>query len=404
MVVMSLLGSPEATAQQSRVSKPLTVWVDSASFNVCDGSKVFLLGVWTSPISVQDSLVSMDIYLAWDISKLDFESLAVTSSGTIGSQFDSKSVDKLPEGGLHVQLGNLSLRPVYGSGKPLFYIKGSVIAPDTVKSPDGWVDVTSIDPYGKTNFEPIDYQPGYVRVHRDTTPDYTGMLSVMGGSFDTMRVDTVTLTTTNLKGHRVNEVTFALKADTSNYYFVDTIQRGTIADSSGWTTKNLVVTPDSIGGRFVAQSSLTVDGPLLNIVIRRKNEKGFTSELRVSRFAVNAQSCLGKLTFQNGQIMADPIPVDSGTVGVEEERRGERAVSIWPDDQRGSITVRAGGMEIEEVIIYDAMGQMLPIRQMDRIDASSLRVRLAGQPSNGTYFVILRGRNEIVYKQFTFIK
>jgi len=363
------------------------------------------MAVHTSPILVSDSLVSAEVILSWDIRKLDLESDAIFSSETLGKQFDERKVEKLPNGVLHIQMGNTSLRPVFGS-KPLFYVKGIVTAPDTVTGLDGWITVTSVRFFGNTEFNLVENRVGFVRVNRDTTPAYTGTLRVAPSSFDTVRFDTVALTIQNLKGRRVNEVSFALKADASNYEFIDTLQRGTLADG-GWVTKSVTISPDSIGGRFVASNDLTADGDLIRIILRRKNDSAFSSALEVDRFTVNRESCLGKLIIEDGQISAVAVPsVDTSTVSVQEERQGEKSsgITVIPERDRRSLRVMGEGIQGKAIEIFDVVGTKLSLQSVEPRGASMVEIRLATQPPSGTYFMVLRGRNEIVYKQFTFIK
>ena|GEM_PF-2053866 len=402
LAAIACLGSPDTAAQQVR---PLEVWVDTLQFNVCDGQKGFIMAVHTSPILVSDSLVSAEVILSWDIRKLDLESDAIFSSETLGKQFDERKVEKLPNGVLHIQMGNTSLRPVFGS-KPLFYVKGIVTAPDTVTGLDGWITVTSVRFFGNTEFNLVENRVGFVRVNRDTTPAYTGTLRVAPSSFDTVRFDTVALTIQNLKGRRVNEVSFALKADASNYEFIDTLQRGTLADG-GWVTKSVTISPDSIGGRFVASNDLTADGDLIRIILRRKNDSAFSSALEVDRFTVNRESCLGKLIIEDGQISAVAVPsVDTSTVSVQEERQGEKSsgITVIPERDRRSLRVMGEGIQGKAIEIFDVVGTKLSLQSVEPRGASMVEIRLATQPPSGTYFMVLRGRNEIVYKQFTFIK
>jgi hypothetical protein len=242
-----------------------------------------------------------------------------------------------------------------------------------------------------------------VRVSRDTTPAYTGKLAVSASSFDTVRLDTVALTIQNLKGRRVREVSFALKADAGNYEFIDTLQRGTLADT-GWSLKSIAITADSIGARLVASSDLTADGTLLKVIIRRRNDSAFASTLMVTRFGVNRESCLGRLITQEGSIAAAAIPRRDTTNGVEEERARSSAISIVVERERREVMVRGEGIGGRSVEIFDVVGTRLPLESVEPAGASALRVRLGLEPPSGTYFLVLRGRDEIVYKQFTFIK
>lgn len=403
IAALCCLCSPVTPAQTTR---PLTIRVDTVRLNVC-GGKNFLVGVGIGDLFVSDSVVGMRVIVAWDIANLDIEDQVIFGSDALGSQFTEKVVTKSQETGeLVIEMGNTSLRPVAGTGKPLFFLKGRVTAPDTVTGANGWIAVTSMSFESITEFSPIDYsRPGLVRVERDTTAAFTGMMSVGAGSFDTAQVDTVTLTTQNLRNRRINEITFVVRADTSKYSFVDTIETGTMAASSIWTTKEVRITSDSIVGRLVAGGDLVTDGALLNVVLRRKTDSAFTSTVHVDEFAVNQQSCLGKLTRANGQVSAQAIVRDTSTTGVDDWRDDRReAIRIVPERSGASIMIAAGEMEIVEVTIFDINGSVLHVQPVERLDASTLRVRLATPPPSGIYFAGLRGRKEIVYKQFTIIK
>lgn len=401
--VISLLCSPVTPAQTTRT---LTVRIDTVRLSAC-GAKSFLLGVGVGDIYVADSVVGMRVVLAWDRTSIDLEDQAIFSSETIGGQFPQRFVTKDAETAtMVIEMGNVNLNPVAGTGKPLFFVKGIVTAPDTVSGMNGWVLVTSLSLESTTNFSINNGRPGLIRVERDTTPAFTGAMSVETVSFDTVQVDTVTLTASNLKNRRVNEITFALKADTSYYSFVDTIETGTIAGSVVWTTKEVRITSDSIVGRLVAQSDLIADGALLKVVLRRKTDSAFTSALEVLRFGVNRQSCLGRLRHQGAQVSAEAIIQDSSTTGVDDQRevRKSDAIVIHVEPEQGSLRVTMNGGEVREVMVFDMNGNRLPVQSVERLNASTSRVRLTTPPPSGIYFIGLRGRNEIVYKQFTFIK
>jgi len=375
--------------------------------NVC-GNKNFLLGVGVGDLTVQDGVVGLRIVLQWDRASFDLEDQVLTGGDALGSRFSSKSVVKDPEQGVMViEMGDTSLTPVSGAGKPLFYVKGRVTAPDTVTAPNGWILVESLTFESSTNFSPIDYSHvGFVDVERDTSAAFTGAMSVGAGSFDTAQVDTITLTTQNLRNHRIHDIAFVLKADTSRYGFVDTIETGTLAASGTWTTKEVRITSDSIVGLFTAGSDLTADGALLKVVLRRRTDSAFSSTLDLSRFTINRQSCLGKILRQGAQVSARAVVRDTTTTSVVEDRRRERAeaVRIVAERSGASILITADGVEVDEVEIFDINGRRLPVQPPERLGASTLRVRLTTPPPSGIYFAGLRGRNEIVYKQFTLIK
>jgi hypothetical protein len=384
----------------------LTVHIDTVRLNVC-GNKNFLIGVGVGDLFASDGVVGLRMILQWDRSTFDIEDQVLTGGDALGAGFSYKSVIKDPvQGEMIIEMGDTSLRPVSGSGKPLFYLKGQVTAPDTVAPPLGWILVESLTFESSTNFSPIDYsQAGFVEVERDTSAAFTGVLSVGAGSFDTAQVDTVTLTTQNLRNHRVHDIAFVLKADTSRYGFVDTIETGTLAASGTWNTKEVRITSDSIVGLLTAGSDLISDGALLKVVLRRKTDSAFSSTLDVSRFTINQQSCLGNLLWQGSQVSAKAIVKDTSTSVVEDQRKGGvEEVRIVAESNGSSIAIATGSLEVSDVEIFDINGRMLPVQQLERLGASTLRVRLATPPPSGIYFAGLRGRNEIVYKQFTLIK
>jgi len=375
--------------------------------NVC-GNKNFLIGIGVGDLYVQDGVVGMRVVMQWDRATFDIEDQVILGSDALGSQFSNKSVVKDPEQGeMVIELGDTSLAPVAGTGKPLFFLKGQVTAPDTVTAPHGWILVASMSFESSTNFTPIDYNhAGFVSVERDTTAAFTGAMSVGAGSFDTARVDTVTLTTQNLSNRRVNEIAFVLKADTSRYGFVDTIETGTMAASGIWKTKEVRITSDSIVGLLTTNSDLTTDGALLKVVLRRKTDSAFSSTLDLSRFTINRQTCLGRLLRHGTQVSAQAIVKDTTTTSVVEDRgrEREREVRVSVERNGASILITTGSVEVSDVEIFDINGRRLQVRPPERLGASTLRVRLTTPPPSGIYFAGLRGRNEIVYKQFTFIK
>ncbi len=404
MVAYSCLYSPAVQAQTTR---PLIIELDTVRFNVCDGVKTFLLPVSIGDISVADSLAAVQIYLAWDKENLDIEDQAITSSETIGVQFSEKQVVRnRDEGSLIVVLANTDVNSaVAGTGKPLFFIKGKVTSTDVVGGNRGWVLVLSATFESKTRFEPVDKsRSGQVIVTRDTTAAYTGTMSVDAASMGSAQTDTVSLTVGNLGNRRVNRIEFSLKNDPRYFGIVDTVQTGTLASSVNWTTKSILITPDSISGVLESQVDLTASGALLKVVLHRNTDSAFQSMLTVDRFLVNGTSCLGKLTRSNGSVSALNVK-DSSVGGVEDQRRAfADAIRVIPELRTGSLRIVVGTEHIEEVVIFDVTGRRLPTERFEQIDASTLRVRLTPVPTSGNYFVGLRGRNEIVYKQFSIKK
>ncbi len=378
--------------------------MDTVEFNVCDNVKTFLMPINIGDLKTADSVYSARLYLSWDTTAIDLEYLVITSTSTLGYQFSEKNVQH-DSVSMVIEMGTPTTDavPVVGTGKPLCYLKGSVKASaDVIGGNYGWIRVLSM----VVDNHPVNIESaGMVRVVRDTTPAYTGALSISAATFDTARVDTVTLTVANLKNRRVNEVEFAVGLDTSYAAFVDTITAGTIAGQGIWSTKDIHVTADSVWGTLVAQSNLATDGALLKLVLRRKTDSAFASAFTVKRFVVNDRSCLGKLVTQSGEMTAKAIRKDSSS-GVAEDRvrSGSEAIRVIPELADASLRIETGGEFGGEVMIFDVTGRMLLRQQGERIGASTLRVRFSEVPPSGIYFVGLRGRNEIVYKQFTIKK
>lgn len=404
MVALSCLHSPAAPAQTSRI---LPVRLDTVRLNVCEG-KNFLISVSIGDISLEDSLVGGRVIVAWDRASLDFEDLVILSSETLGNQFSESMVTKDSElGTMFIEMGNYDLRPVAGKGKPLFFLKGKVTAPDTVAGQNGWVQVLNMSFESATQFQPDLSGAGMVRVVRDTTAGFTGHLSATVSTFDTLRADTVSLVVQNLRNRRVKEISFKLTADTRYYEFADTIETGLLAGTVNWNVKELTITPDAIEGRFVADSVLKADGGLIKIILRRTNDSAFATDLVVDRFTVNRNSCLGKLVQQNALISGLQIPKqDTSTTSVADEAgRGRReSIKVIPEPAGDAVRIIAGDLEMVEVSVFDLRGNRVPLRSSDRLDASTRMVRFDIPLPGGTYFVALRDRNSIAYKQFTIIK
>jgi hypothetical protein len=314
-------------------------------------------------------------------------------------------VTKHPEQGLlFIQVGDTALsRSIAGQGKPLLYLIGTVTAPDTVSGDEGWIRVASVSFESPTTFDPITYDYGFVHVVRDTTPAYTGRISTAGGSFDTLRSDTITVAVANLKDHRVTEIAFSLKAAPGYFSFLDTLQAGTLSDDLTWSVKDVTITPDSITGRFVSQSALASDGPLLKIRLRRESDSAFDQPLRITSFEINRGSCLGRLSGEDGRVTAMAIEKEPPLSVVEDRVEGEGRIRLLPNTSDGSMVIVAKEIDIEDARLFNRMGEEIPLRSSERIGTSTLRLRAAGPIASGVYFLVLRSRHEIVYKQFSII-
>lgn len=403
LAALSCLFSPVTQAQPSRT---LSVRLDTVRLNVCE-AKNFLMSVSIGDISRQDSLVGVNVILAWDLASIDFEDVLIASSETLASQFSERMLTKDRERGMmFIEMGNYDLRPVAGTGRPLFFLKGTVTAPDTVAGQNGWVQVLNMTFESSTHFQTDLTGAGLVRVVRDTTPGFTGHLSPTVAAFDTLRADTVTLAIQNVRNRRVREVAFRIEGDTRYYNFVDTIETGTLAGTLNWTTKELTIVPDAVEGRFVSDADLTEEGGLIKIVLHRTNDSAFSTDLAVERFTVNRESCLGKLVSQDAPVSAAAVPVHDTASSVADQawRVALESVRVIPGPQGGTVTIITGDLDVMDVAIFDMYGNGVPVRSADRLNASTRVVRFEIPPPSGTYFVALRDRNNTAYKQFTIIK
>jgi len=409
-------------ASQAQTPRPLTVWIDTTTLNVCD-SGTFFLRVWAGTptdtgmrigFSVADSLYLFRLALWWDRSKFDIDPvLQLPGSGVpsyLASRAKERPVTKDPDQGiLYLEAGNPDLKPLVGENIPLVVFRAKVTAPGTFDGVDGWAEVRPLEEMfeGARPYGPITYNLGFVHVVRDTTPEYTGRLNVSAGAFDTLRADTIAVNTDNLGNRGVTEITFSLKADTAYYVFTDTLRGGTLAEDAGWTTTDVFLSRDSIAGRFVGTEPLTTDGPLLKVILGRMTDSAFSSSLKIPMFEINQESCLGKLQRMEGAVEGRRIvkEVDTTPTSAYEPilDRTEK-IKVIPMVSDGSVLVVTDGFEVERIDLYDETGQLLWTQRSRSVGMSSVRITPTEELSSGTYFVVIHGRKEVVHKQFTFIK
>jgi hypothetical protein len=382
----------------------LTVWIDTLQQNVC-GAKNFQIPIHVSELYFSDSVVGFTLTVYYDRSTLDFDNLVVTPSGTIARTANLIQVSKDPENGvLFIQAADTTLKRFMAGKGPLLYLVGTITAPDTISGLYGWVQVHSLVFESLPVFDTVvTYNSGFVHVVRDTTPAYTGHLSVTAGSFDTLRIDTIDVKVENLKGRKVNEITFGLKSAPGYYSFLDTLQSATLAGEVAWTVKEVTITPDSIKGRFVSQTAIASDGTLLRIRVQRQSDSAFSKPLTVTSFDVNHESCLGKLVMAGGEVTAAEItkpPVSEVEEGGAERDR----LTIVPDASDGSIVIVAQNFDIQEIRLFDRTGSQIGNWFPESSGRSAFRIRTPQAMASGVYFMMLRSRNEIMYKQFSVIK
>ncbi len=402
----------------------MTVWIDTTTLNACD-SGTFLLRVWAGTptesgmqigFGPEDSLYLFRFVLWWDRSKFDIDPVLQLPGNGIPSYLASRARDRPvtkdpKEGILYIEAGNIDLKPLVGQNMPLVVFKARVTAGDTFSGLDGWAEVRPIEEMfeGAKPYGPVTRHFGFVHVVKDTTPAYTGRIDVTDALFDSLRTDTVTVTTENLGNRKVKEIAFALRADTSYYAFRDTVRLGTLSDGPGWSEIETYVAADSIYGRFVRTDDLLTDGPLLRIVLERRTDSSFSRPLQVTSFGVNPESCLGKFESTGAEIVAKAVgeePVDTVTTSVprDEKERREDVVTVIPGISGSKVTVLSREMDVKRVELYDGMGRRVPLASVRPAGEHEVVVVPAENLPNGTYFVVVHGHEEVIQKQFSVIK
>lgn len=400
------LCSSTLTAQETR---PLTVWVDPVRLNVC-GPKTFRTAIRAASFRTSDTTIgfrstdnvySATLYVTWDPSTIELEDLII-QSGTMSERVDVSPFIVDEESTLQIVIADRQAPyDVIRGALPVVYINGRVIAPDTVAFPDGWIQVTSVVLTSDTRFDPISYRPGYVRVERDTSQAYTGALRLGPASFDTLKTDTLSVLLENVLQRRVREVSFSIAADTSLFEFVDTLQTGTLTAQPLWTTVELVRRADTIRGRFVAASDLSQEGPLLNILIRRRTDSAFTATADVVEAAINQNSCLGRFYGFGAPVTASAIVRDTPTSApVFDEHRDD--VTLIPAQDGRSIMIRSS-VAIDDITLFDPLGRRIAAYEERYGAGNDIRLDLELQTA-GPYYVQLRTGNDRLSKQFIFIK
>lgn len=397
----------DATAQ---VTKPLTVWVDSVRMNVC-GSKSFQTAIRAASFRPGDTVVgfrpsdnvaSATLYVTWDPVNLRLDDLVITS-GTMSEGI--RVTSRVISGEYTLEIIIADDRQPFGTLKgalPIVYINGTVIAPDTVAPPYGWIQVTDVELTSDTRFEPETYRPGYVRVERDTSTAYTGRLRLGASGFDTLRLDTITMTLENVRQRRVREVSFELAVDTSFFVFEDTLQSGTLAAQPG-TTVELVQQADTIRGRFVAASDLSQEGPLLKFILRRTTDSAFAADVTVVNAAINENSCLGRFLSFGAPVTASAIVRDTVSSAAPELDERNSAITIIPAQDGNALTIRSSVDYIDGIDLFDALGRRIDVELLRTGPGNDLRLVIDAHAA-GPYIVQLRIGQERISKQFIFIK
>lgn len=381
----------------AQLSRPLTMHLDTLEQNVC-APKTFTMPLWVGDVPVSDSLYAVTVVLSWDLTALELEDFVIVNANTLSGGLSRQPLvvrDK-DQGILYIELGtDPSGAPIAGAGKPLLFLRGSITAPDVVSGQMGWIDITSASFSSNVQYDPFERRPGIVRVVRDTTPAYTGRMSVTRGEFDTLRLDTVSVTLDNISGRRVRRVAFQIVADTTHFVLVDTLTTGTIVGSSTWAARSMTIDADTLRGEFTSIEDLAQNGVFLQVVIQRTTASEFSSRMEVTQFSVNGESCLGKLNREGADITGAAVPassVPSGSVADSDIR-----VALF---DRG---LRVDGWSGSEptIHIYDLLGGRIAIRGIEWLGPSTMFVSTMSDLPSGRYFLVIRDRNGYVKKQFT---
>ncbi len=397
------LCSPVSSAQSPR---PITVWVDTLTKGLCDGA-TFTIPVWIGDLKASDSVQGFQLAVRWDKAHIDLEfPYYVASSNTLASQAKDRAPAQIdPEGTSAVIIaGNIDGTIIVGSGKPLLYLTGRVKAPDTVGWLNGWIEPFSFRAEGLTNFEPITYRAGFVHVRQDTTEAYTGRATIDSGRFGIHDLDTVSLMVQNVRDRRVSEINVTVRGDANYYKFVGVDETGTLSESVSWSVKSIDIGPDSIGLRYVSPAAISAQGTLLKVVLKRATDSSFDRPLAIETFQVNPLSCLGKLTATGARVTAERI-IDTATtrvVDLKGDEAGEKIRLLSVTDR--ALVIGAEGFRIDDVIVVDRVGRVVATHSAGEAGSRSLTIDLDGGLTSGVYFLVIRSGNDLVYKQFTFIK
>jgi len=373
--------------------------LDTLEQNVC-GPKTFTIPLWVGDVPVSDSLYAATIVLSWDITTLDLEDFVLVNANTLCGGL-SKAPLVVKDGTLgilYIELGtDPSGAPIAGAGKPLLFLRGSITALDTVGGQQGWVDISSASFSANVQYDPFERRPGIIRVVRDTTPAYTGRITVAAGEFDTLRYDTVDITLDNIAGRKVRSVSFAVVADTARFAFVDTLATGTLAGTVPWLVSDVQVRTDTLAAYFEATADIGSNGPLLRVVLERRTRGTFASRVEVVDFRVNPGSCLGRLTREGAAVTGATIPMSG--VGTRIAHNGVRLIPI-----EAGFVVEGLVHDDVSILVYDAVGARVEIRRVEWTGPATLVVTTANRLPTGRYFVVMRDQNSYVNKQFTAIR
>lgn len=393
------LWSPTAQAQQQR---EVDMRLDSVTRNVC-GSKTFQMALNIGDVPVSDSLYGARIVLSWDRTTVELDDFVVAGSNTLGGQFsEPPSVYRDRANGiLYIEFANLNSRPVSGSGKPLLFIQGRITAPDTVDGGYGWVDIVSAEFTTSVQYNPLLRFAGLVRVVRDTTAAYTGSLVVESALLGT-REDTtaVMLRLDNVVGRRVREIHAEAVVSGGAVRFIDTATAGTLYRDRSWVSRSVEIQEDTVRIDLVDTVDLATAGDLIALIVERGTDSATEAAVRLTRFTVNTNSCLGKLIRSDGVVALQQRERDSGVGAVGAEERGEEARVVVEESGLRLYGVRG----VSSIEIRDIEGRRVFDATRNEVGTEEWRVEIGRGFAIGTYLVVLRGHAGAIYRKFRVLR
>jgi hypothetical protein len=274
-------------------------------------------------------------------------------------------------------------------------LKGRVRQTDTVVGiPEGGARIQQITLEGRLGDEvtTVRHLPGFVQVIRDTTPEYTGRLSLIGTDMDTTDSGSVEVMGENIDSQRVRELSFSLVVDTGEVVFVDVLQ---LAVGHPWSGVERIIertnrrvdvryrSPDGSELPYLGSASL------LEVLLKRTTDSQFVAGVFIVDAEVNVTSCLGQLTGIAGSVSgARIVPVDTTgdtttiSVGNGHDILRERR---YIDALDGGVIML--GEDVEWVSLYDPVGRQIGTRRIQ--DGTSRLIKIE-KGYSGPIFAVLR--------------
>lgn len=411
------LAPPQAGAQTER---SLRTWIDTVDQPLCGEGEFDKWGVWfesagdrdtTIGFRLQDSVLSVELTLRWDPKRVQLlPPYVLDPVSTLLGRFVSKvqGVDTAT-GELYISAStDQSFRPSVGERIPLFYLKGRVRPTDsTFLPPEGGAKVQRISIEGRLaeSISSVRHEPGFVQVTRYTTPEYTGRLEIDDLDLDTLREGTIALYARNFGDRRVTNLSFVLRSDSSKIVIRDVILPAT---GNPWQELVSVERRDSNTvivrvGNSNDDPISTIDDtvPLLKVVIARREDSIFGTNVVIEQIAFNETSCLGKVDSGSGRVLGATIDTTKDDpVGVVVRDNHVRITDLaeWIVRQSNGEWIIVDP-RIQRVEIYDLTGRVMGRYQ----SGGSNRVRFEGEtPYSGLILAVvsLRDGSRIHVKQY----